>query len=332
MRSSKSDTGNRVNVRVTRTYLFWCIGISHSLKSGYLSPLFLLSENRTWRHPKIQEKSRGKRLIYITMLQIEKRKHCGAMESGNHLKNGAGSKSQMSRGYREILSLFLSLCILVASGLVVISCGGGDDGEDDWMEDGGQGGSEQTFRISYGKIGFPGDANDQNVSVQCNGHWTATSNASWCTVSPNEGNGNSDVIVSVEKNPVESEQNTTILFQSASGSKSLKISQSAGTLEACAPSSLCGTITTLTVSFRYPYTMEKVKVEAYNPSRGKWVTINDKISGSVTSYAISPYRDYVTEPVQYGIAKVRVSGYMKGKWGPTKTVVFDIGWGTVYEE
>lgn len=78
--------------------------------------------------------------------------------------------------------------------------------------------------------------------------------------------------------------------------------------------------------------MEKVKVEAYNPSRGKWVTINDKISGSRTSYTISPYRDYVTEPVQYGIAKVRVSGYMKGKWGPTKTVVFDIGWGTVYEE
>ncbi len=242
---------------------------------------------------------------------------------------------QMKNGMinlKRLLALPL-LIVLMASGLVVISCGGGDDEDDDW---GGQDGTQsgQTFYVSHSDIGFTDDASNQNVVVKCSGFWTATSNASWCTVSPSQGNGNCNVTVSVSKNQTENARNTVVAFQSNTGSKSLNISQSAGSLDACAPSYIGGTITltTLTVSFRFPYTMEKVKVEAYKPSNGRWVILNDKISGSGTSYAVSPYRDYVTEPVQYGLAKMRVSGYKDGKWGPSKTVVFDIGWNKVYEE
>jgi hypothetical protein len=92
------------------------------------------------------------------------------------------------------------------------------------------------------------------------------------------------------------------------------------------------TITTLSLFFNFNPKPSRIKVEAYNPSTGRWVVLNQNISGSATSYAISPYRDYVTTPVQYGFAKVRVSGYNGSQWSTPKVVVFDIGWGEVYEE
>jgi hypothetical protein len=91
-------------------------------------------------------------------------------------------------------------------------------------------------------------------------------------------------------------------------------------------------LTTLSLYFNFDPKPTKIKVEAYNPSTGRWTVLNQNISGSATSYSISPYRDYVTTPVQYGYAKVRVSGYNGGKWSTPKVVVFDIGWGKVYEE
>ena len=105
-----------------------------------------------------------------------------------------------------------------------------------------------------------------------------------------------------------------------------------GTTTPCQASYVGGniTLTTLTVYFNFPCTLEKIRVEAYKPKTGQWVALNSNISGSATSYSISPYRDYVTEPVQYGLAKVRVSGYRGGQWGSPKVVVFDIGWGKVY--
>lgn len=256
------------------------------------------------------------------------------METGDHQKNGASSKSQMSRKNHGMVSLFLALFVLMIGGVMSTSCGGGDD-EDDWTDEGNSGDGKQELRVSYSSIEFTSIADSYEVTVKCNGSWTAACNASWCTVSPNQGNGDKSVTVNVSKNQTEDDRETVITFRSENGEKkSLKISQSAGKLEACAPSSLSGTITltTLTVYFSFPYAMEKVKVEAYKPSTGRWVKLSDKVSGSGTSYAISPYRDYLTEPVQYGLAKVRVSGYKGGKWGPTKTVVFDIGWNKVYEE
>lgn len=136
------------------------------------------------------------------MFQLKKRKHCGAMESANHLKNGAGSKSRMSRRNYGILSLLLSLLIFVV-GMASTSCGGGDDEE------------EKYLTASPTNIHFDaeGETSNRDVYISTNISFNSLSifpSESWCK--PVADNLLKKISVNVEKNTTTSLRNAVIVI------------------------------------------------------------------------------------------------------------------------
>jgi hypothetical protein len=113
------------------------------------------------------------------------------------------------------------------------------------------------------------------------------------------------------------------------------------------PSSVSGSITgmNITVRFSFSSTVENIVVEAWSTSSRSWKTLTT-LSGSATSYNISPYRDYIVSGgVVEGNGKngpkgitdetdlvfVRVRGKNGNTTGAAKSVAFDAFFQDVYE-
>lgn len=85
------------------------------------------------------------------------------------------------------------------------------------------------IRISTDAVSFPSQGGQSSVKVLAGGYWTATSDASWCTVSPSSGNGAAEVKLTVSANEIASARNAKVVFEMTdhSQSRTLTLSQDA---------------------------------------------------------------------------------------------------------
>ncbi len=85
------------------------------------------------------------------------------------------------------------------------------------------------FELSVSKLDFTQTAGEQTVNINANVAWqsgiTPASAASWLTVSPTNGTGNSTVIVSVKANDGYDDRTASVTFQSAGGVQTLQVTQ-----------------------------------------------------------------------------------------------------------
>ena len=101
-----------------------------------------------------------------------------------------------------------------------------------------------------------------------------------------------------------------------------------GTTNPCKPSvSGSITFTTLYANFYFSCTVSNVVVDVWNPMTSSWKTLST-LSGSATSYSISPYRDYmnttnVNDPYYYFV-KVRITGKNSNGTGDPSYIYYDI--------
>ncbi|MCC8172784.1 MAG: BACON domain-containing protein [Parabacteroides sp.] len=89
---------------------------------------------------------------------------------------------------------------------------------------------EQPYmELSVSKLDFTRTAGEQTVDIKSNVTWqsgiTPASTASWLTVSPGNGTGNSTVTVSVKANDSYDDRTASITFQSAGGVQTLQVTQ-----------------------------------------------------------------------------------------------------------
>ncbi len=74
-----------------------------------------------------------------------------------------------------------------------------------------------SLRISTDSFSFRASGGSQSLKVS-GGQWTAASDASWCTVSPSSGSGNTDVTITVTENKADVSRSATVTFRSAENS------------------------------------------------------------------------------------------------------------------
>lgn len=85
-----------------------------------------------------------------------------------------------------------------------------------------------TFDNLIGSLIYGNKASHQVVSVETNGKWTASTQEEWISLSPETGNGKSDLTITVKDNPNESERSGLVSVKVGSIEKNIMISQ-AGT-------------------------------------------------------------------------------------------------------
>lgn len=85
------------------------------------------------------------------------------------------------------------------------------------------------IELSAAKLDFTKTAGEQTININANVAWqsgiTPASAASWLTVSPANGTGNSTVIVSVKANDGYDDRTASVTFQSAGGVQTLQVTQ-----------------------------------------------------------------------------------------------------------
>lgn len=76
-----------------------------------------------------------------------------------------------------------------------------------------------------------GDGERLSISFTANKDWTATSNQSWCVISPTSGvSGTANIQVNVAKNEVAQERTANITLTAGTASVSITITQEKGNL------------------------------------------------------------------------------------------------------
>lgn len=88
---------------------------------------------------------------------------------------------------------------------------------------------EPYIELSVSKLDFTQSVGEQTLNINANMAWqsgiTPASAASWLTVSPGNGTGNSTVTVSVKANDGYDDRKASVTFQSAGGVKTLQVTQ-----------------------------------------------------------------------------------------------------------
>ena len=156
---------------------------------------------------------------------------------------------------------------------VIVETGGGSGG-------GGGGGDTQKFEITPTTIEDAGTGGNYTISVTSNRVWSATCEKSWATVSPDNGNGDATVTVTVEANTEKTDDEQTITFTSGALKKTVTVKR-AGHHE-IVPISI--DIKTKKMSVDGGSVDVKVSSEAaWNVTCEKsWVTFSDKTDEGVT--------------------------------------------------
>ena len=86
----------------------------------------------------------------------------------------------------------------------------------------------QDIHVMPKNLGFVCTGESKTVVVTTEDSWTATVGEEWVTLSQNEGEGNAEVIVSVDENPIYEVRQTSVVFTTSTGAHAiLAISQEA---------------------------------------------------------------------------------------------------------
>ena len=127
-----------------------------------------------------------------------------------------------------------------------------------------QAGGESWITVDgyYGQIYLSG--NSQTVQVRSNDQWTATSNADWCTVSPNTGKENGTITVSATANPASTNRNAVITLTTKDNKAKVELNvvQSATNLS----------VSRNSISFSAPASQNTFTVS----SNASWTATSDK--------------------------------------------------------
>lgn len=125
---------------------------------------------------------------------------------------------------RRYMKLLLTLIVFIF-GLSASSCSGGSD------DDGGSGGSATSLTVSTSALSFVKDAQDQPVSVQCDGEWSISGTTDWCTVTATYNKiGQANAVVkfnvSVTANDTYDDRACTLNLTAGSITKTIQVTQS----------------------------------------------------------------------------------------------------------
>lgn len=84
-----------------------------------------------------------------------------------------------------------------------------------------------TLNVSSETVSFGGQASTITLTIESNEHWTAESAATWCKVTPSDGDGGTAAItISAETNDTKEARTTTVTVKSTSLSRTIKVDQS----------------------------------------------------------------------------------------------------------
>lgn len=131
------------------------------------------------------------------------------------------------------------------------------------------------FEDLISELDFENKSSTKKLSIKTDGAWTATSNKSWIHVSPNSGNSNAQLSVSVDENKGADVRNGTISVTVGMVTKYVSVQQNGAYLDIStnSESEILAVGGTRSVTFS---TSDDWTVVCQNPS---WVSV-DKISGS----------------------------------------------------
>ena len=145
------------------------------------------------------------------------------MEAGDHFKNGASPKSQMSRINNFIHTMkksnFISLrnlCYIALCTILFSACGSKCD--------------KAVLRVSETAFEFLGSGGSDSFDIASNMDWDASSDQTWCTVSPKLGTGDATINVSVQRNTTNTPRVAKITVHTVDCdlSKEIVVTQTAG--------------------------------------------------------------------------------------------------------
>ena len=87
--------------------------------------------------------------------------------------------------------------------------------------------ADPVLDVSTASLSFDAEGGEDSFTVSSNVEWTVSSNQSWCTVSPTNGNGNGKVSVKATENTGTGERTAKITAKTASGlTKEISVTQS----------------------------------------------------------------------------------------------------------
>ncbi|MBO6248619.1 MAG: DNA/RNA non-specific endonuclease [Bacteroidales bacterium] len=109
-----------------------------------------------------------------------------------------------------------SVAALMALSLMVVSCGGGSDNKEEPVV---------PPVVSIKTQTVTGEAGSQFLTVSASGNWTITTSASWLTVSPASGSGNSSTVILSYSENTDAIRNATVTITSSGGSASATLTQ-----------------------------------------------------------------------------------------------------------
>lgn len=82
-----------------------------------------------------------------------------------------------------------------------------------------------TLSISPESLDFEPEASSKSISVQCNGSWTVSCPASWCSVNPSSGSGNASLSVMVSANESSTYRTAVISVSAGAETRNISVSQ-----------------------------------------------------------------------------------------------------------
>lgn len=116
------------------------------------------------------------------------------------------------------LILYISMTMLFAA------CSGDNIGDTDTIIV-----SNDYISVSLSSIQFQGDETKQELNISANCSWSLSSDASWITIEPSSGSGNSMVTISASQNSSGSERTGTIILKTDKGKLEKKVRVEQGT-------------------------------------------------------------------------------------------------------
>ena len=108
------------------------------------------------------------------------------------------------------------------SGTVTFNAGGKDNTVSVTQE-----GATPFFNVTPENIAFTSTADSKQISITSNISWTATSNASWLTLSKNAGEGDATLSLSIEENTATDSRTGNISFSARGGTYQITVTQEA---------------------------------------------------------------------------------------------------------
>lgn len=124
----------------------------------------------------------------------------------------------------KIYGIVLTVCMLLVSTFVFISCGGGDDPDDP------VGPSTEYVSITP-NASLQADGETISVKVTASGFWTVNNDAEWLTVSPMSGVGSMSISLSAGRNSTGKSRTAKVTVTCGSKSNICTVTQEAATVD-----------------------------------------------------------------------------------------------------